>query len=315
MDRLRSLIEFSSKRVQTSANNLNTGIYMSLLIYGNPTVYSSANGTNLAWIAQSHELSKDSIINYSVRGNQLHERIDGSLEIIPKTPAQVIGERIIRPLIDTTCDLSSRTFQSLKRSFSFLDNALTRTLNFLPVARAENTPPTQTTLAKCLGKHLEQTYQVTIAGTENGDSKMLEAAHTLYGPFFEQCFNEETYHKAKEQYKKNLAIHNLKNNQCENKLKECKDKNSGSCYSQKEEVSPDIFQIDGIRIDHKNGNTVAAREWTTSQGSLFCSIYVQNTLWLDTYYDNVNYNYDQIKGQTTIDNRKSIESRHRKSDL
>lgn len=70
------------------------------------------------------------------RENRLYQRPDGSFEVLPKSPAEVVGERVIRPLIDVTYSLSVRTFQLIKSGFSFLDTALSKTLQFLPVASA-----------------------------------------------------------------------------------------------------------------------------------------------------------------------------------
>lgn len=70
--------------------------------------------------------------------NRLYQRPDGSFEVLPKSPAEVVGERVIRPLIDATYSLSVRTFQLIKSGFSFLDTALTKTLQFLPVASASS---------------------------------------------------------------------------------------------------------------------------------------------------------------------------------
>ncbi len=68
------------------------------------------------------------------------QQLDGSLQIIPKTPSFVIGEQILRPLLDTTYDFSSRVVQFVKSSFSFLDTALSKTLQFIPGAEASSAP-------------------------------------------------------------------------------------------------------------------------------------------------------------------------------
>lgn len=70
--------------------------------------------------------------------NRLYQRPDGSFEVMPKSPAEVVGERVIRPLLDVTYSLSVRTFQLIKSGFSFLDTALTKTLQFLPQASASS---------------------------------------------------------------------------------------------------------------------------------------------------------------------------------
>ncbi|MBA3720991.1 MAG: hypothetical protein H0W88_01150 [Parachlamydiaceae bacterium] len=90
----------------------------------------------LVWAIESPDLNRDSLIDYSVKGTRLIRQKDDSLKIIPKTPCEVIGERILRPLLDSTYQISNRTFRFLKYSFSFVDNILSRTLNILPVAEA-----------------------------------------------------------------------------------------------------------------------------------------------------------------------------------
>ena len=71
-----------------------------------------------AWMNQSYELDADSkkstsVINYSIPGNRLRERMDGSIEIVSKTPGEVVGEYLIRPILDKTYDLSTYTWQIL----------------------------------------------------------------------------------------------------------------------------------------------------------------------------------------------------------
>lgn len=72
--------------------------------------------------------------------NRLYQRPDGSFEVLAKTPAEVVGERVIRPLIDATYSLTVRTFHFIKGGLSFLDTALSKTLQFLPVASASSIP-------------------------------------------------------------------------------------------------------------------------------------------------------------------------------
>lgn len=62
-------------------------------------------------------------------GNRLYEHPNGSIEVLPKDPAFVFGETVIRPLIDGTYSLSIRTFR-------IIDAILSRVVNLIPVARA-----------------------------------------------------------------------------------------------------------------------------------------------------------------------------------
>jgi len=62
-------------------------------------------------------------------GNRLHQHPNGSIEVLPKDPAFVLGERIIRPLIDGAYSLSIRTF-------NIIDAILSRAVNLMPMARA-----------------------------------------------------------------------------------------------------------------------------------------------------------------------------------
>jgi hypothetical protein len=272
---------------------------MSLSIYGNLSIPYSVNAMSLAFSAQSHELLNDSTIDYSVRGNRLHKHRDGSLEVIPKTPFEIFGERIIRPLIDTTYDFSSRTFQVLKRGVSFWDNIFSRALNFLPVAKASQSSDDQSTLSKCVSLPLNEVIRVTDVSLTSNNPKLLELAHQVYGPFFEKCFNEESYHRAQEQYNKNQKEHNKQVEKFTKKLRECNDiYGTNNCYAyNKIDHQPELFQIHTLRLE--KGKVVPSLEWVTSQGYFSWSIYASRFYFTSAFFGSDSYNFDTRTNKPT----------------
>ena len=106
--------------------------------------YSLAN-THYAWSNQVY--TQDLHIDYSISGNRLHKRIDGTLEVMPKPVGVVLGEWVLRPLIDATYNISTQTFQIIGNGFFPLSNFLTSPINFFPGAQASPTeapfPPSE----------------------------------------------------------------------------------------------------------------------------------------------------------------------------
>ncbi len=97
---------------------------------------------------------------------------NGSIHLIEKTPAEVVGERILRPLIDKISTLTSYVF-------SLIENLL---LPLLPGAYAKemrsldaNTMhfPSQEVLVSCLDKHPLTGKQVVPYLSEKGITKTL----------------------------------------------------------------------------------------------------------------------------------------------
>lgn len=258
---------------------------------------------NADWSSQFYE--HDLTIDYSVPGNRLHRRIDGTLEVIPKPPGVVIGEQLLKPLIDTTCAVTVQTFQFVKDSFLWIDQILSKSINFLPGAAAQPTKPVST-LEICVSPNLQKAYEAAAVGLKNNDPRMLEAAHKLYGPFFEQCFKDETFHKTEEIHKKNQEVHRAHKAKYTETLKACTDTHGVSnCYPYNViECSPDHFPVAAVRI--VDGTSVPSIEWKTSQGYLSWSIYVRG--WIkDGYYASDSYNYDTYSSKRTVPSRKEIE--------
>jgi hypothetical protein len=274
---------------------------MTLSLYGNssvPSLHLEESSVSLAGTIQSSKLDKEPDIDYSVRGNRLHRRIDGSLEVIAKTPCEVIGERVIRPLLDTTYDLSIRSVKVLKRVFSSFDNVLSRTLNFLPGAEAtslsnQESPPTE--LEKCLAPVLQDVQPVVHAAVQQADSERIQAAEKVYGPSIQECILRNSYTTSytavKKVYKENQENHDKHAEKLTKALNACKAKHP-SCTHTKIERLPEKFTIK----DPADSNR---REWVTTQGYLSWVVYVENSYWPDSFFDNGGYNYNDRTDHAT----------------
>lgn len=114
---------------------------MSLLPLGN--LLGSSSQTHWNEIAFSPLQDQPTYSGPSKLGNRLVRHENGSLETIPKTPAEIVGERLIRPLIDTAFDLSTRSFSIIKSGLSFVNNFLSKACAFLPTAEASPVPSKQ----------------------------------------------------------------------------------------------------------------------------------------------------------------------------
>lgn len=240
--------------------------------------------------------SQDSAINHSILRNRLRQHADGSLEVVAKTLPEVFGEQIIRPWLDTTYRLSSRTFFFLKGSFSYLDNVFSKVLS-LPVAMATQVGPVET-FAKCVEKNLDQVYAITTTAVKNGDSKLLEAAHKVYGPFFDECIRGQTFNRAEKMYHEFQQVHSAAIKKKDNALTKCNNEKQNRCrvYYRKE-IKPDIYTVPASA--QVNNHHISSREWVATQGSL--SWYVYDVGWVySSYYDDDCYNFDRSKDESTV---------------
>ena len=81
--------------------------------------------------------------------NRLLQHSDGSIHLIEKTPAEVAGEKILRPLLDKISTLFSAltqylpSFPSLPGASAIRIDPCSKTLHF----------PSETTIASCLERH------------------------------------------------------------------------------------------------------------------------------------------------------------------
>lgn len=237
---------------------------------------------------------------------------DGTLGIVAKTPAELFGERVLRPILDKTIDWSTYTFNVIKNGFFQVDQAISRSiLRVLPVVQAANLKT-----EKCLAPHLDLVVQVTNAGVAKNDHQMLLAAHTLFSPLIEQCFMDEQYEITTQQYKAAQELHEQMLNEREKALEECRNSMKlqsydGNYYCISElplERKPEIFQT-GSKSP-LNGQALS-KTWEVSQGYLFWRVNIYRYLWWNQAYRTGGYNYDINAKGPTVMSREEIIKQHK----
>ncbi len=226
--------------------------------------------------------------------NRLYENTNGTLEIMPKTPAEVFGERVLRPLIDQTYSLSMYAFQTVQDGFLAFEAIFSRAMNVLPTANAQPVSEQKSNFERCVEGNLAEVYRITQAGVANNDPQMLEAAHKLYGPFFEQCISDETYNKMRAEHDQNSEHHAKQIKTLEEKLDKCEQVHTGeSCYKYIETGRrPTLEKV-------KSEDARAISEWKAHPGYLCWSIYVNRWLF-DKFFASGGYNCDIKSNKPTI---------------
>ncbi len=76
---------------------------------------------------------------YHPPGNRLVVCLDGSIQVLPKSIGEIIGERIVRPLIDTSYPFLKWSFHLLKEGVGSLHSVVSK-INILSVANAQSIP-------------------------------------------------------------------------------------------------------------------------------------------------------------------------------
>ncbi len=238
-------------------------------------------------------------------GGRLYRHVNGSFEVIPKSPAEVFGERVLRPLIDKTCSLTSSVFQLVKRGVFAFDGMLSRSLQILPVANGESRSEEisntlhakrgreeKSDLEACVGAPLEQVIKITLAGVDASDHKMLEAAHKLYSPFFTQCFLDDTYKKMRVIHNDNTNKYEKENKLLEVAIEKCEQANPGkSCYKHTQISKMPLLE----KVDAQG-----ASEWKALQGYYCWSVWVDRWMWIDKFFASGGYNCDFRTNKPTV---------------
>ena len=85
--------------------------------------------------------SSNLIVDYSLPHNRLRQFPDGSIELIPKSVGEVIGESAVRPLMEGTFHLAGQGYNILKDYLTRIDKAVGRVFNIFPGASAQNFMP------------------------------------------------------------------------------------------------------------------------------------------------------------------------------
>jgi len=185
----------------------------------------------------------------------------------------------------------SAVVEYVKEGLLEVDAVFSRIItSFPPGASAEKTE-----LQECLGQNLPLVYEVTQAGVTKHDPNMLTAAHQLYGPFFQQCFEDETYNKLRQEHDSCIKYHEKETQAIEAKLEKCEKDNPGyRCYKLVEiSKRPMLERVKGDDEAH-------AREWKTLPGYLCWTINVNLPWRPDKFYAKGGYNCDLTTNKPTV---------------
>lgn len=138
---------------------------MSVLSANNFNVTSAPPNALLTHLVQpSGSHGSRSLVDCTVPGSRLVQNPNGTVEVMPKTPAEIAGERMLRPLIDKTSSLFRYSFDLLKTGFNKFDALATRIVSFLPGAEAKSDtssvmPPCPVNIPSALWENLHQVHE------------------------------------------------------------------------------------------------------------------------------------------------------------
>ena len=275
---------------------------MKLSVYQNNISNFSTAYSTMEWSVQVQNqeevVSNNSLVDSSVRGNRLYEDWNGSIEIVPKTPSEVFGERVLKPFTDTGYVVTSYVYKALSTGFSYL-NQFANSINFIPGAEAAPTSSQLTQLEKCLAPQLDKAYATTEAAISTGDPNLMIAANELYGPFFDECFNEESFRKAQDEFTKQMAFHKEERKKHEDSLKDCQKRyGQDTCYTyRKIEKLPEVTKT--TTMEMRDGKAVVYKEWDVKQGYLSWSVFANKWFRPDPMVGEGSYNYNTMTHEQT----------------
>lgn len=260
--------------------------------YGNLNVSGVSGRMDIFWEPQSHgECYENSTIDPSVKGNRLRTRLDGSLEVVPKSPAEVLGERVVRPLLDTTYNVSVSTFQAMKGGWRGLNNFLSKNFNLLPGAEAQPQPEPQAQAQANIFDlvSLQEAFKAWLAK---------EGLRMAFESFSRLFYNDAAYKQAHAQYEEAKEAYKRAKEDSITKLKACKDQHNDCYIIFHTDCSPEIFKVDS----RKDGEAVPIQEWRVTEGYLYWSIYIDG--WFsDASFETGGYNYDMQKKKPNVKTR------------
>lgn len=246
----------------------------------------------------SHE---GDLIDHQIEGNRLYQRSDGSIEIIPKAPGEVVGEYLIRPMLDTTYDLSMYTWQILKKGFCYLDGIFSKTISFFPGIEAKSN---QEQLGNCIAVPVEIILKGGDAAMMQGDPVLMEKTGEVGAILLRQCNKEHTESEVDSIYESYRKQHKDELEKMQRHLKECRDLH-GDCQAYKKGCEPERFQE--TVIEHQKEETESkVREWVTTPGYLCWKIYITKWLRPDPIYDQGSYNCNEETEKPTVTTRQSL---------
>jgi len=230
---------------------------------------------------------------------RLRENPDGSCEVIPKSPAFVFGEKVLRPMIDKVYNFSLYAFQWMKSGCSALDSLLTRVVNFLPMARAAEISQ-KSAYERCLEQPVNALVDVASAAVQKNNPGLIDAVNAATSRLVENCIEEQLYDQIQKQNLKEEELHNKKVKELNDAIHRCKQENPGyDCYK-----SLDHSQVPKLkRVRKTDQGGKAYYEWKAIQGFLCWEVSIDGWLY-NKFHSNGGYNCDVIRNRPTIKDEK-----------
>lgn len=103
------------------------------------------------------------VINLTAPGNRLVEKSNGEIVLIPKTPAEVIGEKVLRPIVDTVTDIASDLFSIFSWDFPEIPVPLPlASAHIIPISNDQGLVETEETLLKEKGLYKDRTVEAKV---------------------------------------------------------------------------------------------------------------------------------------------------------
>ena len=119
----------------------------------------------------------NSLVDYSVNDNRLKQHADGSIELIPKTVGEVLGESLLRPLINSVSYVGNKGISFLKEGTIRLDAAIGKVFHVFPGASAQLISPTTNANYHCYDF---VTYYVNLSAEQQADFKKINPSFADY---------------------------------------------------------------------------------------------------------------------------------------
>ena len=191
----------------------------------------------------------------------------------------------------------SSVVESVKEGLREVDAVFTRIItSFPPGASAEKSE-----LELCFEPTLPEFYKVLDkAGTAVQDPNMLLATDKLFGGFFQQCFEDETYRKQRQEHDNSIRHHEQQVRILEKNLDECQKQNPDRrCYKLVEVGR--LPKLERVRTEEQT--PFKSREWVPVQGYLCWSVNVDVPWWrglFDKLYNKGGYNCDLTTNKPTV---------------
>jgi hypothetical protein len=230
--------------------------------------------------------------------NRFRKNTSGSIEVIPKSPAYVIGERVLRPMIDKIYDLTLFAFRCMKSGGSALDALLTRVVNFMPVASAAEISQ-KSTYERCLEQPVNSLVKVTSAAVQNNNPALIDAWNEATKRMVENCIEEQLHDQIKKESLKEEEYHAKQVRILSDELHKCKQDNPGyNCYKYLDRSQ--VPKLKRVRRTEQGGKVYY--EWKPTPGFLCWSIYVDG--YRDSFYSSGGYNCDVANNRPTVKEEK-----------